>query len=102
MSTVTITLTHRQASFLAELVANGIDGYILHDIPRDNTPTSILAAWRKENVLKKKSPFRGRGNDPHTRQVALEAEADRKFADLESRILARIIAALPAEEGGAA
>ena len=102
MNAVTITLTHRQASFLAERVANGLSGYIANDVPHDGTPASILAAWRKENVLWKKNPFRGRGSGPRTRQAALEAEADRKFVDLESRILARIIAALSAGEGGAA
>lgn len=101
MSTVTLTLTAQQVDYLAYLLANGINGYIFHDIPREETPTSILEAWRKERVLWKRDPFRGRGNTPRTKSNALESEADRKRVDFESRILARVIAAMPGTEGGA-
>lgn len=100
MNTVTVTFTHRQASFLAELLANGVSSFIFHDNPHGDTPADVLSAWRKENVLWKKNPFRGRGNDPRTRKTVLESEADRKFAELEARTLARIVAAMPAEDGG--
>lgn len=102
MNPVTITLTHRQATFVAQWIADGIDGYIFHDIPRENSPVSILTAWRKESVLWKKDPFRGCGNDPRTRKRAREQEAVRLHVDLNARILTRVIAALALAEGGAA
>ena len=101
MSTVTLTLTNQQAAFLADLLAQGIDGYIFHDIERDETPSSILEAWRKERVLLKRDPFRGRGDSPRTSAAKRASESERKFIDFESRILARVIAALPAGKGGA-
>lgn len=101
MNPVTIILTHRQATFVAQWIADGIDGYIFHDIPRENSPVSILTAWRKESVLWKKDPFRGSGGT-RTRKRAREEEAQRLRVDLNARVLARIMAALAVAEGGAA
>ncbi|HRE84010.1 MAG TPA: hypothetical protein PLN52_23405 [Opitutaceae bacterium] len=101
MSTITLTLTNQQAVFLADLLAQGIDCHIFHDIEHDETPSSILEAWRKEQILWKKDPFRGIIDSPRTQAEARVAESERKLVDFQSRILARVIASTQANEGGA-